>query len=43
MLFISASTRERLSASPDELSLVGEFEIRGRTAKLPCGRSRRGG
>jgi adenylate cyclase len=34
MLFISATTHERLRAPIDDLSLVGEVEIRGRTAKL---------
>jgi hypothetical protein len=34
MLFISATTRERLRTSIDELSLVGEVTIRGRTGRL---------
>jgi adenylate cyclase len=34
MLFISATTHQRLRAPIDDLSLVGEVEIRGRTAKL---------
>jgi adenylate cyclase len=34
MLFISASTRARLRAAPDELSPVGEFEIRGRVGTV---------
>jgi adenylate cyclase len=34
MLFISASTRERLRSIPDDLSAVGELEIRGRTSSL---------
>jgi len=34
MLFISASTRERLRASIDDLSPVGEVQIRGRTGKI---------
>jgi len=34
MLFIAASTRERMRSGADELQLVGEFEIRGRTHKL---------
>jgi adenylate cyclase len=34
MLFISASTRERMRPAPDDLSLVGEVEIRGRTGTL---------
>ncbi len=33
-LFVSATTRERLRASVDELSLVGEVEIRGRVGHL---------
>jgi adenylate cyclase len=35
MLFIAQSTYDRLHARPDDLVLVGEFEVRGRTAKLP--------
>jgi adenylate cyclase len=34
MLFISATTRERLRTELDDLSLVGDVAIRGRTAKL---------
>jgi adenylate cyclase len=34
MLFISASTRARLRAVPDDLSPVGEFEIRGRVGTV---------
>lgn len=34
MLFISASTRERMRSSAEELALVGEFEIRGRVERL---------
>jgi adenylate cyclase len=34
MLFISATTRERLRDMPDDLSSVGELEIRGRTGRL---------
>ena len=34
MLFISATTRERLRNMPDDLSSVGELEIRGRTGRL---------
>jgi len=34
MLFISATTRERMRDSTQGLSLVGEFEIRGRVEKL---------
>ncbi|HTZ88440.1 MAG TPA: adenylate/guanylate cyclase domain-containing protein [Solirubrobacteraceae bacterium] len=34
MLFISASTRDRMRSSTEELSPVGEFEIRGRVEKL---------
>jgi adenylate cyclase len=34
MLFISATTRERLRDPPAELAQVGEFEIRGRARKL---------
>ncbi len=34
MLFISDSTRERMRSGADELSLVGEVEIRGRVGKL---------
>ncbi|MGH2833312.1 MAG: CHASE2 domain-containing protein [Solirubrobacteraceae bacterium] len=35
MLFMAGSTRDRLRQPPDDLLLVGEFEIRGRTSKLP--------
>ena len=34
MLFVSQSTREQLTAPPNDLAFVGEFEVRGRTAKL---------
>ncbi|HEY4427104.1 MAG TPA: adenylate/guanylate cyclase domain-containing protein [Solirubrobacteraceae bacterium] len=34
MLFVSATTRERLTRSGQELSLVGEVSIRGRTGTL---------
>jgi adenylate cyclase len=34
MLFISATTRERMRSSTDDLSLVGEVEIRGRASTL---------
>jgi adenylate cyclase len=34
MLFVSATTRERMRKSIDELSLVGEVTIRGRTGRL---------
>lgn len=34
MLFISATTRERLRNVPDDLSSVGELKIRGRTSRL---------
>jgi adenylate cyclase len=34
MLFISATTRDRLSTAIDELALVGEVDIRGRTGRL---------
>jgi adenylate cyclase len=34
MLFISATTRERMRSPTDDLSLVGEVEIRGRTSTL---------
>jgi len=34
MLFVSATTRERLTRSGEELSLVGEVSIRGRTGTL---------
>ncbi len=35
MLFIAQSTYDRLHDRPGDLVLVGEFEVRGRTAKLP--------
>jgi adenylate cyclase len=35
MLFCSQSTRDRLKNPPADLELVGEFEVRGREAKLP--------
>ena len=35
MLFIADSTRSRMRDRPENLDLVGEFEVRGRTAKLP--------
>ncbi|HUB35220.1 MAG TPA: adenylate/guanylate cyclase domain-containing protein [Solirubrobacteraceae bacterium] len=35
MLFMADSTQQRLKARPEGLMLVGEFEVRGRTAKLP--------
>jgi adenylate cyclase len=35
MLFLAQSTRDRLHDPPDDLVLVGEFEVRGRAAKLP--------
>jgi adenylate cyclase len=34
MLFIAASTRERMRSGAEELSHVGEFEVRGRTGTL---------
>ncbi len=34
MLFISESTRERMSPIPDDLVFVDHFEIRGRVAKM---------
>jgi adenylate cyclase len=34
MLFVSASTRERMRSSTDELSFVGDVEIRGRVGTL---------
>jgi len=34
MLFVSDATRERMRGSTEELSAVGEVEIRGRTSKL---------
>ncbi len=35
MLFCAQSTRDRLKDPPADLVLVGEFEVRGREAKLP--------
>jgi adenylate cyclase len=35
MIFISGSTRERMRDPPDDLVFVDEFEVRGRTTKLP--------
>jgi adenylate cyclase len=35
MLFCAESTRERMKDPPADLVLVGEFEVRGREAKLP--------
>lgn len=35
MLFIAETTRERMQAPPQNLELVGEFEVRGRLAKVP--------
>ena len=34
MLFVSDATRELLGEQPDDLMLVGDFEIRGRQAKM---------
>jgi adenylate cyclase len=34
MLFVAASTRERMRSSTDELSFVGDVEIRGRVGTL---------
>jgi class 3 adenylate cyclase len=34
MLFVAESTRERMRTSTEDLSPVGEVEIRGRTGKL---------
>jgi adenylate cyclase len=34
MLFMAESTKEALSAQPDDLAFVGEYEIRGRVEKL---------
>jgi adenylate cyclase len=34
MLFCAESTRERMKDPPEDLMLVGEFEVRGREAKL---------
>jgi adenylate cyclase len=35
MLFLADSTRKRMRAVPDDLVLVGEFEVRGRAGRLP--------
>ena len=35
MLFVADTTRERMRDPPESLVLVGEFEIRGRVAKVP--------
>jgi adenylate cyclase len=35
MLFIADTTRERMHDPPESLTLVGEFEVRGRVAKVP--------
>jgi adenylate cyclase len=35
MLFVADATRERMRQPPDSLVLVGEFEVRGRVAKVP--------
>ncbi len=35
MLFVSGTTREWMQTIPDDLEFVGDFEIRGRTAKMP--------
>jgi hypothetical protein len=35
MLFCAQSTRDRMHDPPPDLLLVGEFEVRGREAKLP--------
>ncbi|HEY5286762.1 MAG TPA: adenylate/guanylate cyclase domain-containing protein [Solirubrobacteraceae bacterium] len=35
MLFIADTTRERMRNPPESLTLVGEFEVRGRVAKVP--------
>lgn len=35
MLFIADTTRERMHNPPESLTLVGEFEVRGRVAKVP--------
>jgi adenylate cyclase len=34
MLFMASSTRERMLDPPDDLARVGEFEVRGREAKM---------
>ena len=35
MIFISGSTRERMREPPEDLVFVDDFEVRGRTTKLP--------
>ncbi len=35
MLFLADSTRKRMRVVPDDLVLVGEFEVRGRAGRLP--------
>jgi adenylate cyclase len=35
MLFVAQSTRDRMRRPPEDLALFGEFEVRGRTEKLP--------
>ena len=35
MLFIAETTRERMLNPPEDLALVGELEVRGRTAAVP--------
>ncbi len=35
MLFVADTTRERMRNPPESLTLVGEFEVRGRVAKVP--------
>lgn len=35
MMFISDTSRERMKDLPEDLVLVGEFEVRGRVAKVP--------
>ena len=34
MLFMAESTKDALSAEPDDIAFVGEYEIRGRVEKL---------
>jgi len=34
MLFMTASTKDALSKQPDDLAFVGDYEVRGRVAKL---------
>jgi adenylate cyclase len=34
MLFMNASTKDALSKQPDDLAFVGDYEVRGRVAKL---------